>query len=90
MRELLVKVSEFLGLYKYAMKLDNRWQMHRQNKAFARYGLETLSAAEAAANDMGCNLLSDRCLGPTGKRDSFPSIATSIQACMLPNAARLS
>lgn len=56
MRELLVKVSEFLGLYKYAMKLDNRWQMHRQNKAFTRYGLETLSAAEAAANDMGCKL----------------------------------
>lgn len=56
MRELLVKVSEFLGLYKYAMKLDNRWQMHRQNKAFARYGLETLAAAEAAANDMGCKL----------------------------------
>ena len=38
-RDLLVRLAIKTGLYPSMMKLDNRIQMHRQNKAFAQYGL---------------------------------------------------
>ena len=56
MREIIVKLAEFLGLYQWLMKLDTKYQMQKQNKAFAKYGLETLSAAESAAKEAGCQL----------------------------------
>lgn len=56
MRELFVKVSEWLGVYKLMMKIDTKWQMYKQNKAFMKYGLEALSEAEAAAREAGSRL----------------------------------
>ena len=56
MRELLVKLSQRLGLYQQMMKIDNRIQMRKQNKAFALYGLETLETAEHVADQSGCRL----------------------------------
>ena len=56
MRELLVKISQWLGIYRQMMKIDNRIQMHKQNKAFASYGLETLETAEKVADQCGCRL----------------------------------
>lgn len=55
-RELLVQIALKMGIYKKMMKLDNRIQMHRQNKAFASYGLETLRLADKAASDSNCEL----------------------------------
>lgn len=56
MRDLLVKLAIRLGLYKQMMQLDNRIQMHKQNKAFAKYGLETLKLAGRASEQCGCRL----------------------------------
>jgi hypothetical protein len=56
MRELLVKVSEKLGIYQMMMNLDTKIQMHKQNKAFMQYGLDALREAEAAADEAGCRL----------------------------------
>ena len=56
MRELLVKIAIRLGLYERMMKWDNRLQMRKQNKAFARYGLSTLANATKVAQDSGCRL----------------------------------
>ncbi len=56
MRELLVKIAIRLGLYDRMMKLDNRLQMRNQNKAFAKYGLETLATATQVARESGCRL----------------------------------
>jgi len=56
MREFLVKIAIKLGLYQQMMKLDNRIQMRKQNKAFAQYGLETLKKATQTASDCGCQL----------------------------------
>lgn len=56
MRELLVKIAIRLGIYQQMMKIDNRLQMRKQNKAFAQYGLETLSKAGEAAKGCGCKL----------------------------------
>lgn len=56
MRELLVKLSQWLGLYRLMMKLDTKIQMRKQNKAFMRFGLEALREAEAAADEAGCRL----------------------------------
>ncbi|MBR1850885.1 MAG: LicD family protein [Bacteroidales bacterium] len=56
MRETIVKLAEALGLYKWLMAIDTRRQMRRQNRAFARYGLETLAQAEAAAAECGAHL----------------------------------
>ena len=39
MRELLVKLSQKLGIYGAMMKLDTKIQMRKQNHAFLRYGL---------------------------------------------------
>lgn len=56
MRELLVRLSERLGIYQAMMKLDTKIQMRKQNKAFMEYGLEALREAEAAADEAGCRL----------------------------------
>lgn len=56
MRELLVKIAIRLGLYQQMMKIDNRIQMRKQNKAFAQYGLETLATATQAARESGSKL----------------------------------
>ena len=56
MRELLVKLSQKLGIYGAMMKLDTKIQMRKQNHAFMRYGLEALREAEAAADEAGCQL----------------------------------
>ena len=55
-RERLVNIALKLGIYKSMMKLDNRIQMHKQNRAFAQYGLETLRLADEAASHVGCRL----------------------------------
>ena len=49
MRELLVKIAIRLGVYEWMMKLDNRREMRRQNRAFKHHGLETLETATAAS-----------------------------------------
>lgn len=56
MRETLVKIAIRLGVYQQMMKLDNRMQMRKQNKAFGQYGLETLQLATQAAESQGCKL----------------------------------
>ena len=56
MRELIVRLSEWLGIYQAMMKLDTKIQMRKQNKAFMKYGLEALREAEAAADEAGCRL----------------------------------
>lgn len=55
-RECLVKVSLKLGLYKLMMRVDNKIQMRRQNKAFARYGLQTLDLAVKSAKESDAQL----------------------------------
>lgn len=56
MRELFVKVSEWLGLYNWMMKIDTKCQMRKQNRAFMKYGLEALAEAAAAAKEAGSHL----------------------------------
>ena len=56
MRELIVKVATFLGLYPWLMKIDNRMETRRQNKAFIKYGLEALREAVAATDECGGKL----------------------------------
>lgn len=56
MRELLVKMAIRLGVYDRMMKWDNHFQMKKQNRAFARHGLETLARATGAARNCGCKL----------------------------------
>lgn len=56
MRTLLVKIAIKLGLYQQMMKIDNRIAMRKQNRAFAKYGLETLAKATQAARDSHCKL----------------------------------
>lgn len=56
MRDLVVKIAIRLGVYPQLMKWDNRLQMRKQNKAFARYGLETLNQAMLTAHNSGCRL----------------------------------
>jgi hypothetical protein len=56
MRELIVRLSEWLGIYQAMMKLDTKIQMRKQNKAFMKYGLEALREAETAADESGCRL----------------------------------
>lgn len=55
-RELLVKVSLRLGLYKSMMRIDNKIQMRKQNKSFAKYGLQTLDLAVKAAKQSDAQL----------------------------------
>lgn len=56
MREFAVKLATFLGLYNCMMKLDNRLETKRQNKAFLKYGLEALHEAVAASDECGGRL----------------------------------
>lgn len=56
MRELIVSISIRLGIYKQLMKWDNHRQMRQQNRAFSKYGLETLRRAQEAARESGCQL----------------------------------
>lgn len=56
MRELIVKVATWMGLYPWLMKLDNRRETRRQNKAFLKYGLESLKEAVAATDECGGKL----------------------------------
>ena len=56
MRELIVKLATFLGLYKWLMKIDNRLETKRQNKAFIKYGIEALREAVAATDECGGKL----------------------------------
>ena len=51
MRELIVKVATFLGLYKWLMKIDNKMETKRQNKAFMKFGLEALREAVTATDE---------------------------------------
>ena len=55
-RDLFVKIAIRLGVYKSMMKIDNRIQMRKQNKAFALYGLEALRTADETASKCGCRL----------------------------------
>lgn len=55
-RDLFVKIAIKLGIYPQMMKLDNRIQMHKQNKAFSVYGLRTLQLADEAASKAHCRL----------------------------------
>lgn len=56
MRELVVKIAEFFGLYEFLMKIGNRIEKKRQNKAFAKYGLDALREAVMAAEESGGRL----------------------------------
>lgn len=56
MREFIVKLATFLGLYNWLMKIDNRLETRRQNKAFLKYGLEALRGAVAASDECGGKL----------------------------------
>lgn len=56
MRELVVKLATCLGLYNWMMKIDNRMETRRQNKAFLKYGLEALQEAVAATGECGGRL----------------------------------
>lgn len=56
MRELIVKIAKIFGVYNQLMKVDHRISMKKQNKAFSKYGLETLRRAEEAADKAGCTL----------------------------------
>lgn len=56
MREFVVKVATWLGVYNCLMKIDNRWGLKKQNKAFKKYALETLREAVAAAEECGGKL----------------------------------
>lgn len=56
MRELIVKLATFLGLYNWLMKIDTRRETRRQNKAFLKYGLEALHHAVEATEAGGGRL----------------------------------
>ena len=56
MRELIVKLATFLGLYNCLMKIDNRMETKRQNRAFMKYGMEALHEAVAATDECGGKL----------------------------------
>lgn len=56
MRELIVKLATFVGLYNWLMKIDNRIETKRQNKAFMKYGLEALREAVASTDKCGGKL----------------------------------
>ena len=56
MRELVVKLATFLGLYNWLMKIDNRLETKRQNRAFIKYGIEALREAVAATDECGGKL----------------------------------
>lgn len=56
MRELIVKLSQFLGLYKWIMRIDTQLQTKRQNRAFVKYGLEALQKAVDATEECGGEL----------------------------------
>lgn len=56
MRELLVKISIWLGIYQQMMKLDNKREMRKQNRAFSQYGLEALDHATQVAYQQGVEL----------------------------------
>ena len=56
MRELIVKVATFLGLYNWLMRIDNLWETKRQNRAFMKYGLEALHEAVSATEKCGGKL----------------------------------
>ena len=56
MRELVVKITQFLGLYNWFMKVDTQLQTKRQNKAFVKYGLVALQEAVAATEECGGKL----------------------------------
>lgn len=56
MREFIVKVATFLGLYNWCMKIDNKIESRRQNRAFVKYGLEALHEAVAATEECGGKL----------------------------------
>lgn len=45
MREIIVKLATFLGLYNWLMKLDNHRETRIQKQAFLKYGLEALHQA---------------------------------------------
>lgn len=51
MRELIVKIATFLGIYNWLMKIDNRRETSKQNKAFIKYGIEALREAVAATDE---------------------------------------
>lgn len=55
-RELAVSISESMGIYKYLMKIDSRIQMQKQNRAFQRYGIETVRRVAKASEMSGCQL----------------------------------
>ena len=56
MREFVVKVATLLGIYSWLMKIDNRREMKRQNKAFKKYALEALREAVSAVEECGGKL----------------------------------
>lgn len=56
MRELVVKIAEFFGVYEFLMKIGNRIEKKRQNKAFAKYGIEALLEAVMAVEESGGRL----------------------------------
>ena len=56
MREFVVKVATWLGIYPWLMKLDNRRETRRQNRAFLKYGLDALREAVAATEECGGRL----------------------------------
>lgn len=56
MRELVVKIAIKLGVYHKLMKIDNKVQLWKQNKAFSEYGVKTLEIATNVARKEGCTL----------------------------------
>ena len=56
MRELIVKIATFLGIYEPLMKIGTRIETKRQNKAFLKYGLDALQEAVAATEECGGRL----------------------------------
>lgn len=51
MREIIVKLATFLGIYNWLMKIDNQRETKHQNRAFLKYGLEALHEAVAATDE---------------------------------------
>lgn len=56
MRELIVKVAVFLGIYNWMMAIDKKRTDRLQNKACLKYGLEALHEAVAATEECGGRL----------------------------------
>lgn len=52
-RNFLVKLTQHVGLYQYAVNIDTRLREHKEKKAMHQYGLETLVEADKVISASG-------------------------------------